>query len=1041
MPRQNTGHQRECFACRTAIRVASFVVCIVGFGLSPAAANDGELFYETKVRPLMAMHCQKCHGMKKQEAGLRLDSRTAALKGGDHGPAITLEHPSESLLLRAVSYDGEIQMPPAGKLADEQLEILKHWVRLGAPWPSEAELAGENLAEQQRQHWAFQPVIRPALPVLREPQPGLDPVDQFILAKLQEAGLSPLNQADRKTLIRRVTFDLTGLPPTVEEIQAFLADDSPEAFNRVIERLLASPAYGERWGRHWLDVARYADTAGDGADYPVREAGRYRDWVIRAFNANMPFDQFIRSQVAGDIFARGGPSEQYAEQVTATGFLAIGKRYGYGLNDDYQYLDFADAIDSVGRSVLGLSIGCARCHDHKFDPVTMHDYYGLYGIFQSTQWAFPGGEEFKRPARFPPLVPPDQAAALEQRKAAEVSRLDGELARLKKERSLLDGSAFVGGVDLAFEEQPLDAAPRSPWVTAGPNTVLAAAQSPYVDTHPKGSRGVRVGSGLKTDGVRYVFPNRLPSSAGNAVHFTIDFRTVIPAEAASNESATNAVPGTYRFYLGRGVIESLATQFSISANEFAIGDGQHWQVLRQLEPGTWYTLRVSIDPSAKTCSGVVGTPSDLTTFEQQKLSPNWDGVLDTFICDGFGHLDGATPIHDLDNIGLRETPFGPPGVGSQAVFHPPVDAAERLAKIQQEIASTTMLRDAEAARVPYPVAYGVSEGTPVNARLQKRGDPERLGDEVPRRFLGVLGGDELPDGTSGSGRRELATWLTRPTNPLTARVFVNRVWQWHFGQGLVSTPSDFGLRGERPSHPDLLDCLAAEFVESGWDIKNLHRVIVRSQAYQRTSDSGGTASTADPTNRWLWCYSRQPLDAESIRDAMLLVSGRLDRSVPSAHPFPDVSTWGFTIHAPFHAVYESNHRSVYLMVQRSRPHPFLALFDSADPGQSVAQRLPTTTPTQALFLMNSPFVREQAEAFARRLLDLPGSIDAKIRWAVESTSGRLPSADEIGRLTTFLANYEAEVAHQNLPTDQPALAAWTALARVLLTENAFLYVD
>lgn len=1023
-----------------SFRVVLLVVAGMCAEVSVVAGAESDTdFFEKRIRPLLIDRCESCHSTAKGKTsgGLALDTREGWAKGGDSGSPIVSGKPDESLLIRAVKYvaDGP-QMPPkekGGKLSEAQIADLVEWVRRGAPDPrvATARLGGLTV-EEARRWWAFQPLKQVEPPAVKDSAWPSNDIDRFILAPQEARGLSHLAMADKRTLIRRATFDLTGLPPTPAEIATFLKDESAEAFAKLVDRLLASSAYGERWGRHWLDVARYADTAGDGADYPVREAGKYRNWVINSFNADQPYDEFLREQIAGDILAKSGPPEQYASRVTATGFLAIGKRYGYKPSPDYQHLDFADAIDSVGRSVLGLSLGCARCHDHKYDPVTAADYYALYGILQSSTWAFPGGEEQKRPVYFPPLVPPEEAKRLDQLKAAELARLDAEIGRFKSARATLDGKSFAGGVDLGFEGQTLGKPPAGVWLSAGSNSVIAEAQSPFAHAHPAGTRGARLGSGQKTDGIRYVIEHGLRATLGKQMHFTIDFRTVAPTDKR----------GAYRFYLGRGVIASLAVECSVTATEFAIRDGAKWEIVRQLEPGTWHTLRLTLDPEKGTYSGIVGTAAaDLTQFQDKQLAANWDGILDTFICDGIGHVEGPAPVRDLDNIGLMETPFGAPGTGPVI---PPVlsaDAKEKLAKVDLDLAALTKARMAEAARIPYEVAYGVSEGTPANARIQQRGEPEKLGDEVPRRFLEILGGDVLPMNSSGSGRLELANWLTRPTNPLTARVFVNRVWQWHFGQGLVPTSSDFGTRGEAPSHPELLDWLTSQFVASGWKVKALHRLILRSRTYQLASDDHAENLKLDPANRWLWRYSRRSLEAESIRDAMLAVSGRLDRSSAPPHPFPPVDTWGFTIHAPFHAVYDSNHRSIYLMVQRNRRHPFLALFDAADPNQSVAERQPTTTPTQSLFLMNSPFVHEQSAAFAQRLLAIEGDAATRVRSAFELAHGRVPSESDVADAVTFITAYRDKLATQNIPPDQQPVAAWSAFARVLLTGNAFLYVD
>jgi len=996
-----------------------------------AASLEEATFFETNIRPLLLERCAECHSEKKQKGGLRLDSKSAWQKGGESGAAIAPGDPDSSLLIKAIRYiDKDLQMPPKQQLSSSEVALLEQWVKMGAPDPREESPASSPTVnfEAASKHWAFQPLLRPEVPTQAHP---LHPIDAFVAARSQKEGLEPNPVADPRTLLRRLTYDLTGLPPTPEETHAFLRDNSPGNIDRLVERLLASFAYGERWGRHWLDVARYADTAGDGADYPVREAVKYRDWVIHAFNTDQPYDQFLREQIAGDILARNNPTADFASQVTATGFLAIGKRYGYKPSPDFQHLDFADAIDSVGRSLLGLSLGCARCHDHKFDPVTVSDYYGMYGIFQSTQWAFPGGEEQKRPSHFPPLVPAADATRLDTLKKEALAKLDEKLAQKKKERESLDGLAFAGGIDLAFEGQAAGKPPGAPWLSAGPNLVVAEAQSPFTHAHPPGKLGVRLGSSVPNDGVRYVFTKGLRANTGKQMEFTVDFRT---SKAAEN-------PGSYRFYLGRGVIQSLAVEVSVSATEIAIRNGTQWEVVRPLAPGQWNTLRLTLDPVQKTFSGMVGSPGDFTAFENKALGPNWDGVADTFICDGNGHVKGVVPARDLDNLGLQEAPFGAPGSGPVAAPNPPPDVVNRLKTIAADIAQFTKERDILSTDTPYPVAYGVSEGSPVNARIQHRGEPEKPREEVPRRFLAVLGGDFLQDPAKGSGRLDLAEWVTRPTNPLAARVFVNRVWQWHFGQGLVSTASDFGLRGTPPSHPELLDWLASEFIASGWSVKALHRLILRSDTYQRSSGDQPDNLKKDPENRWLWRYARRPLDAESIRDSLLAVSGLLDKSVPGPHPFPAVQTWAFTIHKPFHEVYESKHRSVYLMIQRNRRHPFLALFDAADPNASVPQRLPTTTPTQSLYLLNSPFVLEQANAMARRLLASPGNDADRVRLGFEAAHTREPDPNEVADVLAFIQSYHEKLGALPKPVPEPLVAAWAGLTRVLLTGNAFLYLD
>lgn len=1003
----------------------------------PVVAQTAEDYFENKVRPLLIEKCLNCHSAQagKTSGGLALDTRVGWQKGGDSGPAIVPNEVDKSLLVKAIRHeDGGPQMPPndvGGKMTPEQIQILEEWIKSGAHDPREeiARLGGVS-REEASKWWSFQPLKSSQPPDVPEPEWNLSPIDRFIRAEQVKLGFRPVSLADKETLIRRATYDLTGLPPTQNEIQNFLDDNSPEAFAKVVERLLQSPAYGERWGRHWLDVARYADTAGDGADYPVREAVLYRDWVIDAINRDMPFDQFIREQVAGDILANQNPSDDYASRVTATGFLAIGKRYGYAPNPDYQHLDIADAIDSVGRSILGLSLGCARCHDHKYEPVTMVDYYSWYGIFQSSTWSFPGGEEYKKPANFPPLVPPAEVTRLEEDRKSRLTQVENRLAELRTKKMQSDPTFVAGGVDLDFEKQELDKAPGGKWFAAGPNFIRTESQSPFQHVHRTGKLGVRVGSGLPNDGIRYVFEQAFNGNDNRKINFTIDFRT--PTDADQN--------GSYRFYLGRGVLASQAIECSVSASEFAIKNGDAWEVVRKLEKGTWYSLQLELAFSSKRYAGSLFSPTDLTRFEDKQLNPAWDGVIDTFFCDGIGHVAGQVPVRDIDNLGMQYSPFLKPGETVPEQNNKKL-TDEELKSLDAEIAQTVKDKEKVSQEVLYPVAYGISEGKPSNAKIQKRGEPEKLGDEVPRRNLELLGGESVQTPEKSSGRLDLANWLTSKDNPLTSRVFVNRVWNWHFGTGIVSTPSDFGMRGDRPTHPELLDWLANDFIESGYSLKHLHRQIMLSRTYQLSSNNNISNVRIDPTNRFYWKHSRHALDAESIRDTMLFLSGNLKTNRPGQHPFPSVESWGFTIHMPFHAVYESDHRSVYLMQQRNRRHPFLALFDSADPNISVADRLPTITPTQTLYLMNSPFVQKQAESFASRLLTEFSDDESRLRFAFVASTSRQPNEESLRESIDFLNRYKKRLSETGTSENKIEMVAWTAFAKIILTNNSTLYVD
>jgi hypothetical protein len=775
--------------------------------LEPASAGETpETFFELKVRPVLVTSCLPCHGGKKTSSGLKVDSRDALLRGGDRGPAIIPGDPGKSLLVQAVRrLDDDVKMPPDRALPEESAQALADWVAQGAAWPN-ATTAKVRAGETAPPHWAFQKVKRVEPP----PDPtgwSSTSIDRFVSASRRAAGLSPVSRADRRTLIRRVTFDLIGLPPKPEEIADFLTDRSPDAFSRVVDRLLDSPHYGEQWGRHWMDVVRYADTAGDNADYPVPEAVRYRDSIIDAWNADKPYDRMVREHLAGDILARSASAENYAESVIATGFLALSRRYATAPFELW-HLTLEDAIDTTGRAFLGLTLRCARCHDHKFDPVSQRDYYALYGIFASTTFPYAGSEELQSKSfprmNFVPVAPPRETKV-------KLDRFEERLAKLDREAKALE---------------------------------------------------------------------------------------------SKSDQASKKRMGELR---------------------------AEWSKLRR--------------PSL---------PADL------------------------------------------------------------------------------------------PGCYAVTEGKPLDAPLQRRGDPDAPGEVVPRgvpRFAFMAAEPARAVGPTESGRLELADWLAKPDHPLTARVMVNRIWQYHFGRGIVATPSNFGVRGEPPTHPELLDWLTAKFVSGGWSIKRLHREILLSQTYQLSSETDQSSESRDPLDLWLWRFPPVRLAAESIRDAMLAVSGKLERRRPGPHPFPAIEAWHWTQHDPFKAVYSTAARSVYLMTQRLVRHPFMAIFDGPDTNASTDLRARSTVPLQALYLRNNPFVHEQAGGFADRLIARVRDERARISLAHELAWGRTAGPDEIERALRYLAECKTALATAQAPAGDRERLAWVSLAKVMLTSNEFLYVD
>ena len=850
---------------RTAARCVS-VFSLVVFCLTGRAADfspEGLEFFEKKIRPVLADKCYKCHSTQsdKVKGGLLLDSRDALRKGGESGPALVPGKPEESLLIKAIHYeDDELQMPPKEQLTDGQIKDFEAWIKMGAPDPRKGvEVAAAKPIydfDKEKKFWSYQPVKDAVPPKVRSVAWVKSPIDSFILAKLEAKGLTPSRPADKRTLLRRATYDLTGLPPTPAEMDAFLNDRSPQAFEKVIDRLLASPAYGAQWGRHWLDVVRYADTSGCNSDYPVPAAYKYRNWVIDAFNRDKPYHEFLREQIAGDLLSAADPQDRF-EKVIATGYLAIARRFG-SRNNEF-HLTIEDTIDNVGKAMLGLSVSCARCHDHKFDPIPTRDYYALYGIFSSTRYAFPGTEIYKFPKDMVPLTTNAVEAGELFRKQLELATLDDRLEDLKREKRALT--------------------PRK-----DPKTNLVADASVAID-------------------------------------------------------------------------------------------GNDEKVLK----GEKVAPRIALDGEG-----------------QAKAK-------------GMGRL--------------------------------PEKSKRTLEEVKDELEEVEIkLRQREAKALVFNKAYAVSEGKPANARIQRKGEPNNLGDEAPRGFLQILGGQTLQHGNN-SGRDELAGWICDARNPLTARVMVNRIWQHHFGKGIVQSPNDFGVRGKAPTHPELLDYLATRFVENGWSIKALHKRIMLSQVYQLSCEDNAKNSLADVNNELLWKFNRRRLSAEEIRDSVLTVSGSLDRTMAGPHPFSPDNEYKFTQHKPFYAVYSTDKRSIYLMQQRIKKQPFLEVFDGADPNATTADRPLSTTAIQALFMLNAPFMHEQADKLAVRVGMAFPEESHRIEHAYRLALGRFPSREEMRWGQEYLQQGRDSLKESGTPGEQLQRGALASYMRVLLSSNEFLFIE
>ena len=1015
-------------ACDLRLRWLRFVrVILVGTVLhcpAQVSAESDDDFFESKIRPILTERCLSCHSAEKgkTQGGLALDTKHGWEKGGESGPTINPGDVDSSLLIRAVLYSGDgPQMPPedaGGKLPDAEIALLKQWIQQGAHDPrTGAAKRGGMTEEQLRSWWSFQPLRPVAVPAVNHI--GVrNEIDQFLRARLASEGLESSPEADRRTLIRRVTYDLTGLPPSPEEVDAFLADTSLTAYETVVERLLQSTHYGEHWGRHWLDVVRYADTAGENTDHPIPDAWRYRNWVIDAFNKDLPYDQFVREQIAGDLIHANDPAEKYSAGIVSTGFLAIARRFDHD-SDKFMHLTFEDTIDTMGQSILGLTIACARCHDHKFDPISSKDYYAIYGILNSTRFAFPGCEAKQQPRDLVPLLPPSEWARMIEPWDRQLAAIDAEIKSL----------------------QEAQAVQASEFKSATAALVHALAEGTIADG------GTMEFTAAADDALSLI-----EVRSGQLIQLTIDPSENYGADSTSIEWEIAEIGDQERIWnLTKDVVNDFATG---NPHSDSYGNAATWLFLDGR--GGPSLLSESVQNS----SGAAGlhvwrtgeNPAVFVNSTDQALQV-WTSLPSKTLFvhpaqDGPVALGWVSPIDGRVQIRGRIAdahPGGSNGVGWRIDHY----VADVSAGVQQMAKTNTLKTQLLAQRAEHmahaparETAYAVTEGTVANVRMHLRGDPEKPGDEVPRRWLEILGGQEVP-ADSGSGRLQLAQWLTDRSNPLTARVMVNRIWQNHFGKGLVQTPNDFGTRGQHPTHPELLDWLAARFMESGWSIKSMHRLVLLSAAYRQSSgntESVGHAKAlvADPNNHLYWRFDRQRLSAEELRDSLLVAGQQLDLSSGGPHSIPPTNTWSFSQHVPFAGVAESNKRSIYMMTLRNRRHAFLGLFDGADPNATTPQRQVTTVPTQSLYFMNDEFFHAQAEKVAERLLRQPDEA-ARVNELFRIVLQRSPTATEQEAAYGFLQEYQSAITDISA-TDQP-LAIWSALSRLLMSSNEFLYLD
>ncbi len=1111
------------------MRAPAALLLLVAASANAASPDD---FFEKEVRPILVERCGKCHGDDKPKGGLRLTSRALLMAGGDGGPAAIEGKPDESPLVAAVRYQEEPKMPPKGKLPESEIDVLTRWVAMGLPWPESPSATPAVAAppgtpypitDEQRRFWSFQPIRDPKPPAVKDAAWPRGAIDQFLLAAMETQGLQPAEPADKRTLLRRATFDLIGLPPTPEEVDAFLADETPDAFATVVERLLASPRYGERWGRHWLDVVRYADSRdsrGVGGADDISEAWRYRDWVVSAFNRDLPYDRFLRDQLAGDLLPAEKPGAVNAEGLVATGLLTIGE-WGTGDADKEKMMTdiVDDQVDVVGRAVLGLTIACARCHDHKFDPIPTADYYGLAGIFFSTHiLPDPGAKTAGSPMLRTPLLPASQVEEINSYKGRLAAREQALRAAVEAKvtahaRSQLPetGRSLLAAWDDQHRAADPSPSSRSLAAIAASRGLAEPTLRRWVEYLGAGDEGRTMDQPVNgVNGVAGVLswrgvpdcPNLMVNTTGQEAAiqtFKLPPRSVSvhpgPKSAASI-SWTSPMAGAVVI---RGMLadadpvggDGITWAFShrraagsrsrtLAEGELANGgsqpleSGRGGDTLRGLVVVEGDVLRLDVMPKGEyTCDMTTVALTINPVHGEDAWDLAGDLVPDPLAggkgnphADHLGHpavwrfaeVDRTGPSRPVDSAlaawdsavaevasgGKDRTTLEDAAKAVQAAIDRAPDSplARELTSnrgpftikpeelpAEDQAALKTLRDEYETLKAspppPVPLALAAQEGGVPrsahegihDARIHVRGNYQRLGETVPRHFPRIVAGDDPPPITVGSGRLDLARWVCAPGNPLTARVMANRLWQYHFGEGIVRTPSNFGKLGVPPTDPDLLDFLASRFVEGGWSVKAMHRAIMRSAAYQQSSRPTAEALKLDPENHRFGRMNRRRLESEAIRDGLLAVAGRLDPAMGG------VAYQDFAV----------PRRTLYLMTIRSDRSSFGPLFDAADSTAMVDRRTNSTVAPQSLFLLNHAFAWEQAKALAVRLAaEAPGGEDARIQRAYRLLYGRAPEAQEVavGRATL-----------SKLREAGPEDRAWAAYCQVLLCANEFVYVD